>query len=213
MAHDFTISITPTMVTMQCPNNSAVFPSPLVGAQQTLDRGGQKWRITLTFSNKVADDRAFLMGMIVGLRGRVGRVAVPAFDNPRRGAYGGAAPKVDGASQTGSSIDLKDCDNNVTNWIRMGDYFGLAENGHARLKMATADASTNGSGLITIPFEPRIRFSPLDNGLVGVDDGVIDPSSVSSIYYLENDAQGWTSRPHTPRHLSDIVMVLVEDYF
>ncbi len=214
MAHaDFSLLITPNMVTVQCPGNTGVFPSPLVAAQQTLDRGGQKWRLTLTFSNKITDDRAVLMALIVGLRGRAGRVEVQAWDNPRRGAYGGT-PLVDGAAQTGGTIDIKGCSNNITNWIRAGDYFALAESGVGQMKMAVADASSDGAGLITaLQFEPRIRVTPPDNSAVAVDDGVLSPTLVSSVYYLENDAQGWTSRPHAPRHLSDIVLVLVEDVF
>lgn len=188
----FDLAPTPNVVVMNLRGNTAVYPSPLTSSMQTLARGGFHWMATYTWTNIRGDDRADLLGTIAGLRGQENRLRVPVYDNPKRGAYGGT-PLVAGASQTGSSIDLDGCSLSVTNWIRKGDYFSIDVNGEHELKMATADASSDGAGLITVAFEPRLRFSPLDNAVVYVEDGVL--SKPQGVFVLTNAEQNWSSSP------------------
>lgn len=207
----FDVIVVPNAVSVVPQANTAIFASPLIASAQTLDRGGQKWKMTLTFSNLQTDDRGELLGIITGLRGMANRLRVLVFDNPKRGLYGGT-PQVDGASQTGSSIDVKGCSNNITNWIRRGDYFSILVGTEHELKMCTADASSNGSGLITgLAFEPRLRASPANSAAIFVEDGVL--SVPRGIFVLSSSGQGWTSKPGKASLLSDISLGLVEDVF
>ncbi len=207
----FDMNIVPNAITIRSQDNTAVFNSPLIASAQTLDRGGQKWGINLTFTNLRDDNRAELMGIIMALRGRANRLRVNVHDNPKRGAYGGT-PLVDGASETGSTMAVKGCSNNITNWIRRGDYFSVIVNSEHELKMCTADASSNGSGQIAaLAFEPRLRDSPDDSAIITVDDGVI--GFPRGIYILASSGQGWTSKPGKGSKLSDISMGLIEDVF
>ena len=43
--------------------------------------------------------------------------------------------------------------------VRAGDFFGVA----GEFKMVTADATANGSGAMTLTFEPPLHASPADN--------------------------------------------------
>ena len=204
------LSEVPNLVAMQLSGSTGLFSSPLTASIQTLDRGGLKWEAQYTFTDIRGDDRANLLGTLAGLRAQANRLRVPVYDNSKRGAYGGT-PLVDAGSQTGSSINLKGLSNNITDWIQIGDYFSIDVNGEHELKMATADASSNGSGLITIAFEPRLRDSPLDNAVVFVEDGVL--TKPQGIFILNTPDVIWSSRPGQPTHRSAVSLALIEDVF
>ena len=207
----FDVITVPNAISVVPQANTASFPSPLIASAQTLDRGGQKWKMTLSFTNLQSDDRGELMGIITGLRGRANRLRVVVHDNPKRGLYGGT-PQVDGASQTGSTIDVKGCSINITNWIRRGDYFSILVGAEHELKMCTADASSNGSGLITaLAFEPRLRAAPANSAAIFFEAGVL--SGPRGILLLVSDGQGWTSKPGKASQLSDISLAVIEDVF
>lgn len=193
---NFDLDAVPNMVAMTLQGNTALFQSPLIASAQTLDRGGLKWIAIYTYTELTGDDRAELMGLLASLRAQANRLRVPVYDNAKRGAYGGT-PLVDGAAQTGSSIDLKGATFNVTDWIKAGDYFSIDVNGEHELKMATADASSDGAGLITVAFEPRLRTSPLDNAVVYVEDGTLPKPR--GVFVMTGPEAGWSSRPATPQ--------------
>lgn len=196
----------PKFVTVELRGNTAVYTSPLTASEQTLDRGGAKWRLMYVYDNMRGDERGELMGFIAGLRAQSNRIRVPIYDNPARGAYGGT-PNVDGASQTGNSIDIKGCSNNISNWIRSGDYFSVDVNGEHELKMATADASSNGTGLITVSFEPRLRAAPLNSADINVGG-----NNPQGIFVLANSAQNWSTRPGISKRMT-ASLEMIEDVF
>lgn len=203
----FDLTATPNIVVMAMRGNTGVFESPLSGTVQTIDRGGLHWVITYTYTELRGDPRAEMMGMVAALRGQANRLRVPVYDNPKRGTYGGT-PLVNGGSQTGSSIIL-DGAGTVTDWIKRGDYFSIDVNGEHELKIATADASSSG-GAITINFEPRLRFSPLNNAAVYVEDGVL--AKPQGVFYFSNPENNWSSRPGVSKR-SVFSLQLTEDVF
>ena len=79
--------------------------------------------------------------------------------------------------------------------------------------MATADASSDGLGNVTLTFEPRLRFSPLDNAAIFVEDGVL--SKPQGVFILTNQEQVWSSLPAaTPQsRRSAVGLELREDVF
>ncbi len=209
---NFDLTQIPSTLSMQLVANTALYPSPLVASAQTLDRGGLKWQAVYNYTNISAAKRATLMGLLARLRGQAHRLRVPIYDNPIRGLYGGT-PLVDGASQTGSTVAIDGCSNNITNWIRAGDYFSMIVNGEHELKMCTVDASSNGSGQIaTLDFEPRLRASPANDAVIFVEDGTLQKPE--GIFVMGGSTVGWSSRPfQTTSELSQIVLNLMEDVF
>ena len=77
--------------------------------------------------------------------------------------------------------------------------------------MATADATSDGAGLITIAFEPRLRFSPLDSAVVYVEDGVLPKPR--GVFMLSNPENQWSARPGEPNKRIAIGLVMTEDVF
>lgn len=208
----FDLNIVPRTVAMRPEGNTGIFPSPLIASAVTLDRGGQKWQAIYNYPNISAATRAELMGLIARLRGQAHRLRVPVYDNPKQGLYGGT-PLVDGAAQEGSQLAIKGGSNNITDWIKAGDYFSVVVNGEHELKMCTVDADTNGSGLIAVlDFEPRLRASPDDSAVIYVEDGSLPKPR--GIFTLSSGNAGWTSSPfQTTTELSQIVLAMTEDVF
>lgn len=195
---------------MQLVASTALFPSPLLSSISTLKRGSQLWRATYAFSTLRNDDRAEMMALIAELGGQENRLRVPVFDNPKRGAYGGT-PLVDGAGQTGKSIDIKGLSTGITDWIKRGDYFSIVVNGQPELKICRADASSDGSGLATLVFEPKLRAVPADEAAIYVEDGVL--TKPEGLFILTEQTNGWSSRPGHPSKVSTVTLQMIEDVF
>ena len=120
-------------------------------------RGGERWEVELVFPALKGEDLATMRAFITKLNGQEHRFTLSDISHTQRGTFGGT-PVVDGASQTGSSLDIRGASINTANWIREGDFFQVG----SELKQVLADVTTDGSGDATITFGPRIRTSPSD---------------------------------------------------
>lgn len=205
----FDLNQTPSTVAMEIIGNTGLFASPLIASAQTLGRS-TKWSARYTFNVLRDDDRADLMGTIASLKGQDNRLRVLVFDNAKRGAYGGT-PLVNGAGQTGFTLNIKDASIGITNWIRKGDYFSVDVNGEHELKMATDDASSDGAGLVVLTFTPRLRAAPLGDAVIFVEDGVL--TKPQGIFLLASADTGWSSRPGFPSKVSSMSLSMTEDVF
>jgi len=189
-------SITPNSSSWELVSNTATYQSPITGAIQTLDRGGERWAIALTHRNLNGDDRAEMRAFISKLNGQQHRFTVHDHSHTQRGNFGGT-PRVAGGSQTGNSLDIDGCSAGVTNWIRAGDYFTV----NGELKMATADADSDGSENVTLSFVPRLRAAPPDNASIDVTDPV-------GTFILTDSRNGWSNVPGV---FSDFTITAIED--
>ncbi len=95
---------------------------------------------------------AFLVGV-----GQFGEFTFGDFDysGPASGATTGL---VQGAGQSGTSL-IVDGVATSTIILRAGEYFQV----RSEFKIATADCTSNGSGVVTLAFKPALRVSPADN--------------------------------------------------
>jgi len=176
-------SIAPSTTSVQLVSNTAIFQSPLTGAIQTLDRGGERWAMTMQFNNLKGDDVGVMTGFVARLNGQQHRFTVQNHAEPQRGVLTGT-PLVAGASQTGTSIDIDGATTGQTGWIKAGDWFSV----NGELKMCVEDADSDGSGNVTINFIPRLRTSPADNAAVTVSDA-------TGTFLLSNNGVAWSNAP------------------
>lgn len=72
-----------------------------------------------------------------------------------------ATPLVNGAGQTGRSLNTDGWPNSTT-VLSAGQFVTIGN----QLLQLTADVTSNGSGQATISFEPAIRVSPADNAAI-----------------------------------------------
>lgn len=96
-------------------------------------------------------------GAAVGLFGAF-NIADPMYTGPTSGQSTG---QVQGAGQTGTSLIVDNVANSTT-IVRTGEYFQVGD----QYFIATADCTSNGSGVVTLNFRPALRASPADNATV-----------------------------------------------
>lgn len=189
-------TVTPNEMRLQFVSNTTFFRSPLSGAIQTEDRSGEYLGATIEYRNMTQAQKAVIMALIAKLNGQQHRVTLPFHAVDNRGAFGGT-PLVNGASQTGTSIDIDGASTGITNWIREGDVFSF----NGEMKICTADANSDGSGNVTISFWPRIRTSPDNNAAV-------ETTTPVGTFMLANNSQEMSFRPGI---FADTSLSFIED--
>jgi hypothetical protein len=76
-------------------------------------------------------------------------------------------PLLDGANQTGSSIDVTNLVANET-FLQRGDYMALIGPNHTELKIVTADSESDSTGHATVQFTPPIRVAPTSTDVINI---------------------------------------------
>ena len=151
----------------------------------------------MTFSNLSGSERAELQAFIAKMDGQTHRMRLEDYGRVRNGAA--TSPQtvlVDGASQTGSSIDLDGATASVTNFFKAGDYLSF----NNELHMVTADASSDASGDITVNIAPPIRKPTDDNDAVQI----FSPFGV----FMMTNTPRWSTES---TYISSITIEAIED--
>ncbi len=174
--------------------NTQVFSSPLTQAVRTIEIPGARFKMQFRLSAFEEDDSALVQAFLMQLRGRVNHAAMYNLARPLpRGTIAGT-PLVKGAGQSGATLAIDGCSVGTT--LKKGDFFGV----NGELKMVVADATANGSGEMSVTFEPPLRASPADNA-------AITTTRPTALFMLESDESMWTTRPGTR---SDFVLSFIE---
>ena len=189
-------AITPSTNTFELVANTRTFQSPLTNAIQTSSRKGSLWRASLQFNNLSGADRKVMQAFLVKLNGQEHRFTLHDHSHTRRGAGGGTL-RVNGGTQSGTSLVCDGATASVANYLRSGDYISF----NNELHMVVADANSDGSGNITLSIAPPIRKTP-------ADDTVVDYTvPVSGVFLLAGPASWQT----TPSITSSFTIEAVED--
>lgn len=154
-------SVKPASSSLAWLDNTAVFQSPLSGTTRTLSRPGGRWRLTLTIQN--LRDEPAVEAFAFRLNGAEHRAVVPDFAYSRKGS-GGGTPRVMGASQTGLSL-ITDGWPVSSTVLLAGDRIGVS----GQMLVVAEDATTDGSGVVTLSLANPIRTAPADNALLEID--------------------------------------------
>ena len=189
-------SVTPNTSNIELISNTSRFVSPISGAIQTIDRGGERWMISLQYRNLQGANLGTMLAFFTKLNGQQHRFTLHNHAENNQGSFGGT-PLVAGASQTGTSLNIDGCSFNITNWIKGGDWFGVG----GALKLATADANSDGAGLLTLSFGPRILTAPANNDPITTTVG-------TGVFLLANNGVKWSNRPGG---FSDLSITALED--
>lgn len=138
--------------------------SPYTFSQEVFEHPGKRWGIEVQLIPMKRAAAEEWVAALASLRGRRGTFY---FSDPLgstgRGAFGGT-PLIKGAGQTGGTILIDGASNNITNWIRKGDWVQIGTGLHKSL----TDANSNGSGEVTLELWPGPRTAPADNDPVTV---------------------------------------------
>ena len=133
--------------------------SPFSFARYKQDRGGKLWRFNVTVPLLDRDTALNWEAWFLALNGREGSFLFgdPSATNPR-GSWAGT-PVVNGAGQTGSTLQLRNFTPSAAGVVRPGDYFQLGNGASSRLYRVPGVTAydADAGGLVTIDIWPALR--------------------------------------------------------
>ena len=179
-------------ITLRAVNQTLVSESPVTFKQQVFAQPGKKWEADVSLPPMLRDDAEIWLGFLLSLKGRAGTFTMgDPLGATAQGTLGGT-PLVSGASQTGGSLNIDGATHSVTNWLKAGDYVQLGSASSATLHKVLANASSDGTGAVTLDLWPDIRTAPADNstvttsncvGVWRLNSGITDWSVDSAVVY------------------------------
>lgn len=208
MPDTFPSGIIPSTLEFGLRSNTQTFSSPLTASTQTLRLAGASWYGKASFDDLSEDNWRKLAAFLVNLEGKHGRFYFMDFGAAEpQGAMKDSSNTilVNGASQTGGTLNIDGLPANVNNAFLAGDYIAFDTSSGRELKIITANASSNGSGQASISIKPNIRVSPANNATVSyrlVASNGITNADTCCIFRLESDTNSWNIRPPTIANIS-----------
>jgi len=147
-------TITPSSLQMSHYQPTLVTTS-LNGNEQRAQIASHRWLLEATFSNLNETERRDLQAFLYETNG-----ALNAFEFPLPGDLGDASSGYGGSLSTAASGSVGDTSIQMngtasTNIFKKGDVFRF--DGENKTYMATADATTNVSGVVTVNFAPALQ--------------------------------------------------------
>ncbi len=125
----------------------------------------QRFALALTYPIMNRATFAPLLGFLLDQEGTAENfsIAAPTPYATPLGSWSGA-PVVDGASQEGNSVNLRGFTASQVGVVKALDLVQFA--GHAKVYVATADSSSDGSGDAVLSIQPALMASPADGAAV-----------------------------------------------
>lgn len=146
-------SISPNRVEWSQINAVGISSAPWTFEQQVHEYDGAAWSISVSYPPMTRAEAAPYMAFLSSLRGRRGTFLFgDTLMSSPQGTVSGSTPQVKGASQTGLTL-------NTDGWavstlvLKAGDFIQIDYN----LYTITADATSDGSGEVTLDIWPMLR--------------------------------------------------------
>ena len=161
--------------------------SPFTLTQQVQKGQGQRWEADISLPLMKREDAEQWISFFVKLNGSYGTFLMgdPNAATPRGSASTTAGtPVVNGASQTGSELDIDGLPVSTTGYLKAGDYIQLGTGATSKLYKVLDDVDTNASGEATLTIWPDLRSSPADNAAVVV-------SGAKGLFRLSTNVSDW----------------------
>lgn len=169
-------------------NAVAYSQSPFTFAGQAHAYSGQTWQADVTLPPMNRDDAEEWVSFLISLRGQFGTFLLgdPAALTPRGlAATLAGTPVVNGAGQTGGSLNISGASRNKVNWLRAGDYLQIGTGSDSRLYKTLTNVSTDNNGECTVDLWPHIRTAPA-NGTS------IITSNTKGVFRLASNETSWS---------------------
>lgn len=151
----------------------AVSESPFTYSRQVVRHAGQRWEGTITLPPMKRADAEIWNSFFLKLNGQFGTFLMsdPAGATAQGSASTAAGtPVVNGASQTGNSLNIDGLPTSETDYLKAGDYIQLGSGSSSRLYKVLDDVDTNASGQASLTIWPDLRSSPTDGASVVVNN-------------------------------------------
>jgi len=147
-----------------------------------------RWTAALSCPDALtAADAAVWRALVLGLNGRVNQLALYDLGNPApRGTMRGTLTLASAASAGATSITLTGGAGQAATTLLQADWLGLGQSGSQRELLAVAaDATADGSGLITVSLVSPLRWAYSSGASVVWD-------KPTALFRQTTDASTWT---------------------
>ncbi len=175
-------------VTFRAVNAVGVSRSPFTFKEQVFAHSGKRFEADITLPTMQAESAEQWVAFLLSLKGQRGTFLLgdPVGATPKGSASTAAGtPVVNGATQTGDTLDIDGCPVSATNYLKAGDYIQLGTGSSSRLYKVLADVDTDGSGQATIDIWPSVITAPSDGATVIV-------SNAKGVFRLASNATQWS---------------------
>ncbi|MBP8234453.1 MAG: hypothetical protein KAY22_19340 [Rhizorhabdus sp.] len=157
-----------------------VLRSPLGGADQKLNRLGDRFAIDVTMNTMASDDEAAAWVAAL-IKGKKEGAIFPWPQTIDVDGTGDGA--VDGAGQAGTTLNIR----GVTTGrkFKAGQMVSVVHGGRRYLHMLMAAGTASSAGKIALSIEPMMRVSYADGAVVEIDTPKIEG-------FTDGNSQGWS---------------------
>jgi hypothetical protein len=174
-------------ITLVARNVIGVSTSPFNFKQQVYQYSGQRWEADITLPRMNREDAEQWVSFLMSLYGQKGTFLLgDPLGGTARGSASTAAgtPVVNGASQTGGTLNIDGLPASATGYLKAGDYIQLGSAATSQLYKVLADANSNSSGEASLDIYPNLRSSPADGATVVV-------SNAKGLFRLASNETSW----------------------
>lgn len=143
--------------------------SPFSYGEQVYLHSGARWGGDVSLRPYKDDSAGEIKAFLTRLKGVYGTFyyADPYYYAAGPAGVADGSPLVDGASQTGNTLNVKSAPAGRQGWLLAGrDYIQLGTGTSSRLHMITEDAHVAADGTVALSIEPDLRSSPADNAAI-----------------------------------------------
>ena len=138
--------------------NTQILESPFNKSIQGVELPGARWAASLSWGPKLSADLVALEAFIQSLRGRSVPFTMGHARYPTPTGTISGSPTVNGASQTGTTLNVNNLALSTNGLLLPGDFFSV----NSELKRVTASLDSNGAGEGVLTFTPPLRAAPSD---------------------------------------------------
>ena len=169
-------------------SSTGITASPFTFETQVFRNQGERFEADVTLAPMKREDAEQWNSFFLKLYGQFGTFLLgdPNASVPRGTASSSAGtPVVNGASQSGDTLNIDGVPTSQTGYLKAGDYIQLGTGLTSRLYKVLDDANSNSSGEVSLTIYPDLRSSPSDGATVVVSDA-------KGLFRLNTAAHQWS---------------------
>lgn len=159
----------PAMFTPRRVSYSNDLTSPLGGDTQRLLRLGSRWAVDVVLPQMTRADAEYWLGPLIAAERDT---ALLNWKQPPAGVGTPGAPVVNGAGQTGATLNLSGLTPGYN--LNIGQFFSFVTGGRRYVQMVTSLSVADGSGHAAASVWPLLRVSPADGDTVEISQPKIE---------------------------------------
>lgn len=175
-------------IEMRAINAVAYSRSPFTFAGQAHAYSGQMWQADVSLKSMKRSDAEQWVAWLISLRGQYGTFLLgdPVGCTPRGlAATLAGTPIVNGADQTGGTLNISGASRNKTGWLKAGDYIQIGTGLNSRLHKILTDTDTDSNGNCTVDLWPHIRTAPSNQASIITSD-------TKGLFRLASNETSWS---------------------